>query len=139
MRRFVFILAALIVAPEADAKLCANVTVLPTRPAPGQRTEVTLTTWKPHWVGARPQFGGYSALPASSALHVDVAGPHAAPFTVALRRDPARPWVWRGRMSFRSSGLWLLSPDRRRWASAPRTCAPVLRVNVAAPGASLAL
>jgi hypothetical protein len=131
MRRFLVIAtAALVLAPEAGAKVCASVSVLPSRPLAGERVEVRLATSAPRLDGRRVRPGPHLVLPASGALRVQVSAPSGAAFTLRLRRDAARRWLWRAAITFSTAGLWRLSPDDRRWAYAPRTCAPTRSVTV---------
>jgi hypothetical protein len=131
MRKILLIaVAALAFAPEAGAKVCASVRVVPAHPVVGQSVHVRLTTWMPRWVGSRAYFARHEGLPTSRPLRVQVAPPHAAPFTIAPRRDPARNWSWQATFKFARAGNWKLRPDDRRWAFAPRTCAPTLSVRV---------
>jgi hypothetical protein len=121
----------LVVAPHASAKLCATVTTAPRTPVAGSNVEIRLVTWTPVWrSGARATFGGYSPLPTSSSLVAHVVAPGSSARTVRLHRDLERPWLWRARFAFTVPGVWKLRPDDRRWAYAPRTCAPVTRVRV---------
>jgi hypothetical protein len=75
--------AALAFAPEAGAKVCASVRVVPAHPVVGQSVHVRLTTWMPRWVGSRAYFARHEGLPTSRPLRVQLAPPHAAPFTIA--------------------------------------------------------
>jgi hypothetical protein len=121
---------ALALAPNASAKVCATVAIRPLHPVLGQRVQVQLATWMPEWSGSRAHFGHYVGLPAREALRVQVTSPRKASFSVRLRRDSTRPWLWRGWLALRERGRWMFAPDRRRWAYAPQTCAATLRLDV---------
>jgi hypothetical protein len=120
----------LVIAPHASAKVCATVAARPLHPALGQRVQVQLATWMPQGSGSRAHFGHYVGLPTRDALRVQVASPRKTSFSIPLRRDSARPWLWRGWLSLRERGRWTLAPDRRRWGYAPQTCAATLRVDL---------
>jgi hypothetical protein len=121
---------ALLIAPNASAKVCATVAISPLHPGLGQRVQVRLTTWMPEWTGSRASFGHYVGLPSRDPLRVQVTSPRKSSFGIRLRRDSTRPWLWRGWLTLHEGGRWALSPDRRRWAYAPRSCAAALRVDV---------
>jgi hypothetical protein len=121
---------ALAIAPNASAKVCVTVAVRPSHPVLGQRVQVQLATWMPEWSGSRAHFGHYVGLPTRDALRVQVVSPQKASFSIHLRRDSMRPWLWRGRLGLRERGRWTLAPDQRRWAYAPQTCAATLRLDV---------
>jgi hypothetical protein len=121
---------ALAIAPNAGAKVCATVAVRPLHPVLGQRVQVQLATWMPAWSGSRAHFGHYVGLPTRDALRVQVVSPLKASFSIRLRRDSMRPWLWRGWLGLREGGHWTLAPDRKRWAYAPQTCAATLRLDV---------
>src|SRR6266498_516298 len=134
MRKLLLILGAVLVAPPAaNAKVCATVRVLPERPVAGKRAELRLTTCMPYWVQGHAEFGRHGTLPTRDPLRILVSPPRGAAFNVRLRRDPARRWLWRAWLRFSVPGSWVLSPDERRWAYAPRSCAPTLRVRVSEP------
>ena len=122
--------AALVLTPTADAKVCASVSIRPLHPRIGNRVQVRLTTWMPQWVGRRANFAHYVGLPGRDPLRVRMTSPRSNAFDVRLRRDFARPWLWRGWLTFGERGRWTLSPDSRRWAYAPLSCASSLRVDV---------
>ena len=121
---------ALVIAPDATAKLCASVAIRPMHTVVGQRVQVRLTTWMPEWVGGRAHFGHYVSLPSRYQLRVDATPPRKASFSVNLRRDVTRPWLWRGWLTVREPGLWTVAPDHIRWGFAPRSCARTVRFVV---------
>jgi hypothetical protein len=117
-RLFLAAVVTLVAAPTADAKLCATVSITRTAHV-GQRVELRLTTVPKRFV-----------LPASSRMRLELRGPDKLALAVPLRRDAARPWLWRAWFSFPSAGDWTLTPDSRRWGYAPPGCAPARRIAV---------
>jgi hypothetical protein len=117
-RLFLAAVVTLVAAPAAEAKLCATVTVASTARV-GERVELRLTTVPKRFV-----------LPASSRVRLELKGPGKPAVSVPLRRDAARPWLWRAWFSFPSAGDWTLTPDSRRWSYAPPGCAPARRIAV---------
>jgi hypothetical protein len=90
MRRLLPIVgAALVVAPPANAKLCASVRVLPDRTHVGARAELRLTTWIPHWVKGRAEFGRHASLPTRDPARILVSPPHGAAFNAGFDATPS--------------------------------------------------
>lgn len=128
MRVVAIAVLALVVVPNAAAKLCASVAVAP-KPAAGQTVRVTLTTWMPRWEGNRAEFNGLTELPASSTVGIVLTRPGGTSATIALRRSEAVPSEWHAKVRFAKRGTYAFGPDSR-WTFAPATCQPRLRVVV---------
>ena len=133
MRRLLVIgVVALVLAPDASAKLCVKITTVPARPVAGAVTTIRMTTWQVEMVDGRPQRGDRRVgVSVDTRFNVRASSPEGRWLLVPVWRSERSDTVLEGRFVFPSAGVWTLA-----WSAfSPRNaatsgCAGLTRVRV---------
>lgn len=132
MKRLVLVVvAALVLAPAAAAKMCVRIATVPANPIAGTPVTIRVTAMLVTMEGTRPVPGRRTIpLPPQARINVRVTPPGAPPQMLRVRRRADRPSVLEGRFTFPSAGAWTLG-----WAAFPNysACAGTIQVRVGLP------
>jgi hypothetical protein len=114
------VLAALVLAPTASAKMCVRITTVPARPVAGAPTTIRITAVMPVPSGVTVK-AGHQLVPLAPSirLNVRISKGHGQPRIVRARRRADDSSVLEARFTFPSAGTWTL-----RWAAFPDGNAP---------------
>jgi hypothetical protein len=121
-------LAALVLAPAASAKMCVQLSTVPSRPVAGEPLTIRMTTWSIEVVHGQPRRGDRRIRMGPGAhFSVRVTSPAGVERRVIVRRRS--DYLLTGRFAFPSAGTWTLA-----WSAfTPRyagECAGLTRVRV---------
>jgi hypothetical protein len=122
-------LAALVLAPEASAKMCVKITTVPARPVAGTPVTIRVTALSIVMSNGRARPGDQLVpLSRSAELNIRAVSPVGKWHLVRVRRSGRRS-VLEGSFSFPSAGVWTLS--WAAWANDSNpACAGKKRVRV---------
>jgi hypothetical protein len=122
--------AALVLAPEASAKMCVRITTVPARPVVGAPVTIRMTALSIVMANGRARPGDHLIpLAPETEFKVRLISPTATWRHVYVRRRADRPSVLEGRFTFPSAGMWTLSWSAWTNGSNPE-CAGTKRVHV---------
>ncbi|MGH3103046.1 MAG: hypothetical protein ACRDN6_02980 [Gaiellaceae bacterium] len=111
--------AVLVLAPAAEAKLCARIQVTPRPVIAGTWAWIEIRLYEGRWVDGALRPVGPALAGASRDVGVWADGPRGAGDVIRLRASPSDPTLFRARYLFRRAGFWRLEWSEWPWPESP--------------------